>query len=228
MATSNRDLSDAQETAIRHARAPDMILEFGNENIASVLLKLSLPKDQPHALSKALSVLPQELQDEIYKRTILASHHSMHWVGAKILAAMQKNVANKSTSELDALKVSSLVYYANEMLCGQDSHMVRSRLVRILAHHRLPTRIFLTGLKLFIHRCSRFEAIAIVKIFMLARECAKLLHAALQADDIPDLLDHRMRKFETLNNNLCVRDTATFLTSACTYDFVFNPQKVDW
>lgn len=97
--------------ALRQANAPDLLHEFGRDNIALQLLKLDRPEDALHALAAPLSKLPQELQDEIHACTLLAAQQRLHWVCFKIAHAPQDQAVKDPPSELERLKFSSLIHY---------------------------------------------------------------------------------------------------------------------
>lgn len=220
----------------RHEEAHHQDWLHSSNNIALTLLQ-STPriKTPTCSLSLRIQALPQELQDEIHDYTVLEIHQSLHWISTSILD--NARTARPPPSELELFKLDSLVHHSNELFSNKtdaiDYLHIMGQLVRIFAVHPSATIIFLKELELVLGRSSLLEAAAIIRISMLAIQCATLRSTFLTFKGLPILLDLRFKDIDdldkdrktddsdentnTLAGDLCVVITPEFLTHTVRY-----------
>jgi hypothetical protein len=220
-------------------RLADRLLDRLNSshNVAFVLLQKE-PDSIPRNLKARIHALPQELQDEIGRFTILAARRHLHWISFSILEACRK--ASPPLSNLQQLKLWQLVHQSTKMFrtsCDVDYATSLSNIVRIFAVHRTSSVFFLEHLHQRLPLCSLLEAAAILRLIMLAQESAELTSTVLTSKDIPEFVYKRFKSITELDRSLCIADTPTLLTKIVPQEFgglpisislVQQPHIDDW
>lgn len=136
-----------------------------SHNVALLLLQKE-PDYIPRNLKARIYALPQELQDEIGRFTILAARRHLHWISFSILEACRK--ASPPLSDLQQFKLWQLVHQSNRMFktsCDVDYVISLSNIVRIFAVHKTSSVFFLEHLHRSLPLCSLLEAAAILRLF---------------------------------------------------------------
>lgn len=188
----------------------------------------------------------------IHEETLLL-RPSLHCVAAQILERYQEGrqypndlPARRTSyrtagiaypSSLYKLKLESLAFYLSKVMHSHARGHVDTdsfcHLVRIFAVHKTQSSECLFKLTWIAkgHADSMLEAVGIMRVAMLARECAKLSSTTLREETIERWKDGRfkqMTQLDGIDGWLCLRDIPTFLLQACKYEVIGSHTYDDW